>query len=61
MNSSFALRFYPREILFLSIVNIVVFAILGISTEKLVIDKIVFNSNVLWYHSNVDVSEKWDQ
>ena len=61
MNSSFALRFYPREILFFSIVNIVVFAILGISTEKLVIDKIVFNSNVLWHHSNVDVSEKWDQ
>ena len=54
------MRFYPGEILFSSIVNIVVYAILGISIENLVIDKIVFNIKVLWNHSNVALFEKWD-
>lgn len=61
MDFSTALRFHPGEILFSSIVNIAVFAILGISIEYLVIYKIVFNINVLWHHSNVALSEKWDR
>lgn len=60
MDFSIALRFHPGEILFSSIVNIVVYAILGISIENLVIDKIVFNIKVLWNQSNVALSEKWD-
>jgi sterol desaturase/sphingolipid hydroxylase (fatty acid hydroxylase superfamily) len=61
MDFSTALRFHPGEILLSSIVNIAVFAILGISIEYLVIYKIVFNINVLWHHSNVALSEKWDR
>jgi len=61
MDFSTALRFHPGEILLSSIVNIAVFAILGLSIEHLVIYKIVFNINVLWHHSNVALSEKWDR
>ena len=28
--------------------------------EKLVIDRIVFNNNLPWHHSNVALFEKWD-
>ncbi len=61
MDFSTALRFHPGEILLSSIVNIAVFAILGISIEYLVIYKVVFNINVLWHHSNVALPEKWDR
>ena len=55
------MRFYPGEILFSSIVNIVVYAVLGISIEKIVIKKIIYNINILWHHSNVALPEKWDR
>ncbi len=61
MDLSTALRFHPGEMLLSSLANIAVFAALGITIELIVIYKIVFNLNVLWHHSNIALSEKWDR
>ena len=45
------------EILISSFVNIPVFIALGISLELIVVYKIVFNINVLFHHSNVNLPE----
>jgi hypothetical protein len=61
INFSTVARFYPGEILFSSIVNIVVYANLGIIIEKLVIEKVVFNKKLHRYQRNVDLPEKGDR
>lgn len=61
MDISTGFRFHPGEILISSFVNIPVFIALGISLELIVVYKIVFNINVLFHHSNVNLPEAWDR
>ncbi len=58
MSTSF--RFHPGEILLSSIANLFVFAALGITIELILVYKTVFTFTVLFHHSNVALSERWD-
>ena len=61
MDMSTALRFHPGEIVLSSIINVVVIVVLGVSIEMMVVYKLIFNVNVLFHHSNVVLSDRWDR
>jgi len=61
MDMSTAFRFHPGEIFLASLVNVVVFTILGMRLDQIIIYKLVFHLNVFIHHSNVAVPERWDK
>jgi len=61
MDMTTALRFHPVEIMLSSVLNIIIFAIIGLNMEVLIIYKGIFHMNVLFHHSNFRISPKMDR
>jgi sterol desaturase/sphingolipid hydroxylase (fatty acid hydroxylase superfamily) len=60
MDSTTALRFHPGEILFSTLLNAVVLALLGMSLAMLALYKAVMICVILLHHSNVRLPARWD-
>lgn len=60
MDSTTALRFHPGEILFSTLLNALVLALLGMSLATLALYKSVMICVILLHHSNVRLPARWD-
>jgi len=61
MDSTTALRFHPGEILFSTLVNCLVLAVLGMNLAMLALYKTVMILVILFHHSNLRVPDRLDQ
>lgn len=61
MDTSTAIRFHPIEILISSVINVIVLGLLGLDFGFLVLYKSVMTPFVIFHHSNIALSEKWDR
>ena len=60
LNSTSALRFHTGELLLSYIAKIIAFSILGISLSAVLVHALLFFPIVVFHHSNLKISERWD-
>ncbi len=60
LNSTSALRFHTGELLLSYVAKIIVFSLLGISFSAILVHSLLFFPVILFHHSNVKISERWD-
>lgn len=61
MDTTTALRFHPGEIIFSSLLRLVVIPVLGMSFLHLLIHELLLYTIILFHHSNIGLYEKWDR
>lgn len=61
LDSTTALRFHTGEIIFSSLLRLLVIPILGIEFSQLFIYELCLQPVIIFHHSNVALSEKWDR
>ncbi len=60
LNSTTALRFHTGELLLSYVAKIMVFSSLGINVTAILVHSILFFPIVVFHHSNLKISERWD-
>jgi len=61
VDMSTGLRFHPGEVLMASMLNIVIFMIVGLNIEQIIVYKGIFHINVIISHSNIAIPESFDK
>jgi sterol desaturase/sphingolipid hydroxylase (fatty acid hydroxylase superfamily) len=62
MDSTTALRFHPGEVIFSSILRLlIVMPLLGMSLHQWMFYEVIFLPIIVFHHSNVGLKEKWDR
>ena len=60
LNSTSALRFHTGELLLSYVTKIIAFSLLGISLSAVLIHSLLFFPIVVFHHSNLKISDRWD-
>lgn len=60
LNSTSALRFHAGELLLSYVTKIIAFSLLGISLSAVLVHSLLFFPIVVFHHSNLKISERWD-
>jgi sterol desaturase/sphingolipid hydroxylase (fatty acid hydroxylase superfamily) len=60
LNSTSALRFHSGELLLSYVTKIIAFSLLGISLSAVLVHSLVFFPIIVFHHSNLRISERWD-
>ncbi|MFC1510189.1 sterol desaturase family protein [Candidatus Omnitrophota bacterium] len=61
MDTTTALRFHPMEMIFSSMLRLVVIPLIGIDVFVLVIYEMCLQLVVFFHHSNIGLQERWDR
>lgn len=61
MDNTTALRFHPGEIALSSLIRLIIIPILGMNFIQLLVYEIMLQPVILFHHSNIGLSEKWDR
>ncbi len=60
LNSTTALRFHIGELFLSYVTKIIAFSLLGVSLSAVLVHSLVFFPIVVFHHSNLKISERWD-